>query len=211
MSMLWGRLRNGSKEKRRTSELSRVTGDVFSDSELHNEDLEPEFRAAANSWSAPAAAALAPVPEPASTPKLSESYVASSGEAALERKALRNDAEFGRLLAAEVVDLEALRSLSWNGVPGPRRSVVWRLLLGHLPLARAEREATLKEKRSEFERNVSEALLDVPASARSVEDQQTLRQILVDARATDGSCHGTSPRVGRDHVCQNTQSSEERP
>ncbi|KAH8071393.1 hypothetical protein JL721_4369 [Aureococcus anophagefferens] len=80
--------------------------------------------------------------------------------------------------------MDALRSLAWNGVPGPRRSDVWRFLLGVLAPAAGDRAARLEDARAAYRAAVVAVLVDVPASERSAEDQQTLRQILVDAPRT---------------------------
>lgn len=45
----------------------------------------------------------------------------------------------GRLLALQVVDLEALRELAWSGIPAGLRPTCWRLLLGYLPPNRERR------------------------------------------------------------------------
>ena len=54
--------------------------------------------------------------------------------------------QFDTLLEAEVVNLEELRTLSWNGVPAKWRPDVWQLLLGYLPSNRSRRETTLQRK-----------------------------------------------------------------
>jgi hypothetical protein len=53
------------------------------------------------------------------------------------------------------VDLRRLRELAWGGVPDGEahrglRAAVWRLLLGLLPLERAQWERTLRRKRAEY-------------------------------------------------------------
>ena len=57
---------------------------------------------------------------------------------------------FHRLLSEETLDIDALRQLSWHGVPAPVRADVWRLLLGYLPLSRARREGMLEKRRAEY-------------------------------------------------------------
>ena len=52
--------------------------------------------------------------------------------------------KFEALLAAEVVDLRALRTAAWSGIPSPCRAITWQLLLGYLPPNRATRESTLE-------------------------------------------------------------------
>jgi hypothetical protein len=57
---------------------------------------------------------------------------------------------FQRLLSEPNIDLAQLRRLSWSGVPAPVRSVVWKLLLGYLPVSLARREAALAKRRAEY-------------------------------------------------------------
>ena len=57
--------------------------------------------------------------------------------------------KFELLLAAELVDLNALRAAAWSGVPHQCRAMTWQLLLGYLPPNRAWRESTLERKRRE--------------------------------------------------------------
>ncbi|KAK7232863.1 GTPase-activating protein [Aureococcus anophagefferens] len=158
-------------EPRRVRICEKNTGRKTTRS-FHAEDLEP------GSWVAkpkPAPAPAAPAPAPS-----------DDGEAVAARSARwRNDAGRVReLLGADEVDMDALRSLAWNGVPGPRRSDVWRFLLGVLAPAAGDRAARLEDARAAYRAAVVAVLVDVPASERSAEDQQTLRQILVDAPRT---------------------------
>ena len=44
---------------------------------------------------------------------------------------------FEELLGAEIVDLKALRALSWGGIPPHCRATAWPLLLGYKPPNRA--------------------------------------------------------------------------
>lgn len=41
--------------------------------------------------------------------------------------------KFNRCLDEQLISLDQLRELSWSGVPGELRPLVWRLLLGYLP------------------------------------------------------------------------------
>ncbi|CAM9616311.1 unnamed protein product [Choristocarpus tenellus] len=83
----------------------------------------------------------------------------------------------------EVVNLDELRRLSWNGVPARHRSTVWMLLVGYLPANRARRKGTLGRKRREYQESVPQ-YFDVPDSARTQQEQSILRQILVDVPRT---------------------------
>jgi hypothetical protein len=59
--------------------------------------------------------------------------------AALRSMSTPRMAKFQRLLDEQVVDLEALRELSWSGIPPSLRPTCWRLLLGYLPPNRERR------------------------------------------------------------------------
>ncbi|CAO3674779.1 unnamed protein product [Rhizopus stolonifer] len=58
--------------------------------------------------------------------------------------------KFKDVLSVSNVDLVALRSLSWSGIPEELRMIAWQLLLGYLPCNSARRETTLARKRKEY-------------------------------------------------------------
>ncbi|EEB09348.1 GTPase activating protein Gyp1 [Schizosaccharomyces japonicus yFS275] len=58
--------------------------------------------------------------------------------------------KFTRVLEAPVVDLIALRTLSWNGVPPELRPIVWKMLLGYAPSNASRRDSTLEKKREDY-------------------------------------------------------------
>jgi hypothetical protein len=89
------------------------------------------------------------------------------------------------LLDSEVVDSEALKKLSWNGVPGHWRPQVWQLLLAYLPSDKKRRETTLRRKRQEYADAVA-SHFDAPEASfdRTTQEQKMLRQILVDVPRT---------------------------
>ncbi|KAI8350390.1 rab-GTPase-TBC domain-containing protein [Blakeslea trispora] len=58
--------------------------------------------------------------------------------------------KFKEILSVTNVDLVALRSLSWSGIPREVRMMAWQLLLGYLPCNSARRETTLARKRKEY-------------------------------------------------------------
>jgi hypothetical protein len=58
--------------------------------------------------------------------------------------------KFNRILKNPIVDLEALRKLSWKGIPSEVRPMTWKLLLGYLPANADRRDATLERKRKEY-------------------------------------------------------------
>jgi hypothetical protein len=173
MAGLWARL-HGRRSP--PPDAARITGDVFSDAAIARVDLEPAAR-----------------PPP---PALSARYVGSSPEAAKARQQKRSDGEFESCLDADVLDLDALRALAWNGVPRRRRARVWRCLLKCEGGRRDERQAAATARRAAFNEAVAAALHDVPSSERTPEDAVMLRQILVDAPRT---CPG-SPLFAHDRV-----------
>jgi len=87
------------------------------------------------------------------------------------------------LLAAEVVDLRALRAAAWSGVPHQCRALSWQLLLGYLPPNRAWRESTLERKRREYCEAVPQHF-DVPNAERTDGHRAMLHQILIDVPRT---------------------------
>ena len=101
--------------------------------------------------------ALAPAPAPREASARPPAAAASaSGASTSAASSSSNGVEdsrsrkFGLLLAADVVDMKALRSASWSGVPAGRRAMVWQLMLGYLPANREGRTATLERKRREY-------------------------------------------------------------
>mmetsp|Transcript_20086 Transcript_20086/g.24831 ORF Transcript_20086/g.24831 Transcript_20086/m.24831 type:complete len:364 (+) Transcript_20086:159-1250(+) len=54
------------------------------------------------------------------------------------------------VISKPVVDLRALRNLSWNGIPDMYRPLAWKILLGYLPANSSRRASTLNRKRKEY-------------------------------------------------------------
>ncbi|CAI5472607.1 unnamed protein product [Closterium sp. Yama58-4] len=92
-------------------------------------------------------------------------------------------AKFRKELSAPAVDLDALRELSWSGVPPNLRPTVWRLLLGYAPPNADRRETVLARKRQEYREWVPQ-YYDIPNEDRSDDEIHTLRQISVDCPRT---------------------------
>jgi hypothetical protein len=63
--------------------------------------------------------------------------------------------KFIEVLSQTNVDLVALRSISWSGIPQELRMMAWQLLLGYLPCNSARREMTLARKRKEYADSVT--------------------------------------------------------
>lgn len=93
------------------------------------------------------------------------------------------DKRFDEVLGEEVVKLDELRKISWNGVPPVHRAAVWQLLVGYMPANRVRRAAALERKRREYREAVPQ-YFDVPDASRTHQEQNILRQILVDVPRT---------------------------
>jgi hypothetical protein len=70
----------------------------------------------------------------------------SSARRSLETRTDR----FTALLKDSPVDLEALRNISWAGIPAVYRAATWRLFLDYEPVNASNRLSTLKHKRNEY-------------------------------------------------------------
>mmetsp|Transcript_2701 Transcript_2701/g.4062 ORF Transcript_2701/g.4062 Transcript_2701/m.4062 type:complete len:419 (+) Transcript_2701:47-1303(+) len=88
-----------------------------------------------------------------------------------------------KILNAENVDLNALRKLSWNGVPAKFRPMVWQLLLGYMPTNKGRRETAINRKRKEYFDSIP-TYFDITDDERTSQEGETLRQILVDLPRT---------------------------
>lgn len=55
-----------------------------------------------------------------------------------------------RLLVQPALDLDALKKLSWAGLPSSYRAVVWKILLGYVPTNLSRRKDTLQRRRREY-------------------------------------------------------------
>mmetsp|Transcript_16299 Transcript_16299/g.20286 ORF Transcript_16299/g.20286 Transcript_16299/m.20286 type:complete len:453 (-) Transcript_16299:271-1629(-) len=95
---------------------------------------------------------------------------------------------FEKTIAAPIVNMRELRRLGWNGIPAKYRAQSWKILLGYLPANAGRREATLLRKRQEYRDAIAQHY-DTADDTRTLEEQETLRQVLVDVPRT-------SPDVG---------------
>uniref|UniRef100_A0A1E1X5Y6 Putative ypt/rab-specific gtpase-activating protein gyp1 n=1 Tax=Amblyomma aureolatum TaxID=187763 RepID=A0A1E1X5Y6_9ACAR len=77
-----------------------------------------------------------------SSPHHTASQNALNTQATLEK--------FQSVLQSPKTDLDALRSLSWKGIPAEVRPITWRLLAGYLPANSERRAAVLERKREEY-------------------------------------------------------------
>ncbi|KAL0136187.1 rab-GTPase-TBC domain-containing protein [Mucor lusitanicus] len=89
--------------------------------------------------------------------------------------------KFNEVLSVSNVDLVALRSLSWSGIPEEMRMMAWQLLLGYLPCNSARREITLARKRKEY----SDSVTATYARGIAGLDQALWHQIHIDIPRTN--------------------------
>ncbi|KAL7573036.1 hypothetical protein ACA910_018728 [Epithemia clementina (nom. ined.)] len=91
--------------------------------------------------------------------------------------------QFDKVMSAGVVNMEELRKLAWNGVPPRHRPLAWKILLGHVPTNQSRRPASLQRKRAEYRDAIAQHY-DIDDHARTAQEQETLRQVLVDVPRT---------------------------
>ncbi|KAG7338761.1 Rab-GTPase-TBC domain containing protein [Nitzschia inconspicua] len=91
--------------------------------------------------------------------------------------------QFEKLLSHNVVKLSELRKIGWNGIPCQYRGMVWKILLGYLPANASRRQQTLERKRAEYKEAIRQHY-DIDDDSRTLQEQETLRQVLVDVPRT---------------------------
>lgn len=101
-----------------------------------------------------------------------------------ELRQQRKIAKFEELLAAHVVDLEQIRSMSWAGVPDRFRAEVWRLFLDYQPVNSSIRQATLEHKRTDYFDCVDRVFSENQRHLWTNAQHQTQTQILRDLPRT---------------------------
>ncbi|KAG4077751.1 hypothetical protein HA402_011180 [Bradysia odoriphaga] len=85
--------------------------------------------------------------------------------------------KFQTLLEAPMLNLIALKELSWSGVPSKMRAVTWRLLSGYLPTSLERRNSVLERKRLDYHSLVAQYFR---VENRDEGQQDTYRQIHID-------------------------------
>ncbi|XP_055609251.1 TBC1 domain family member 22B [Uranotaenia lowii] len=85
--------------------------------------------------------------------------------------------KFTNILDAPLLNLIALKELSWSGIPRKMRAVTWRLLSGYLPTSLERRNTVLERKRVDYRKLVQQYFL---ADSRDENQQDTYRQIHID-------------------------------
>lgn len=101
----------------------------------------------------------------------------------LRNKKSYKEVEFEKVLSSPIVNISDLRRLGWNGIPTDVRSQAWKLILGYLPSNSARRKQTLYRKRAEYREAISQHY-DIDDNTRTNQEQETLRQVLVDVPRT---------------------------
>lgn len=117
-------------------------------------------------------------PKPASITKKSS----------MTRNTSYKDRQLDAALFADIVNMTELKALCWNGIPPHCRALAWKILLGYLPTNKARRAQTLARKRAEYKDAILQHY-DIDDDVRTVQEQETLRQVLVDVPRT-------APEVG---------------
>lgn len=129
---------------------------------------------------------------PASSSPSPSSPPPQTGAADADAASAARVARFERVLAEPLVSIDALRRLAWRGVPAALRPLVWKLLLGIVPLSRARRAEVLASKRAEYRGNVPTFM----GAEKSDAECGTLHQIAIDLpRTAPGVAPFACPRV----------------
>ncbi|XP_055630124.1 TBC1 domain family member 22B [Toxorhynchites rutilus septentrionalis] len=85
--------------------------------------------------------------------------------------------KFTNILDAPLLNLIALKELSWSGIPRKMRAVTWRLLSGYLPTSLERRNTVLERKRVDYRKLVQQYF---HVDNRDEIQQDTYRQIHID-------------------------------
>mmetsp|Transcript_13727 Transcript_13727/g.20913 ORF Transcript_13727/g.20913 Transcript_13727/m.20913 type:complete len:536 (+) Transcript_13727:43-1650(+) len=101
----------------------------------------------------------------------------------LRRQRSYKERQFESCLDSPVISLTELRQLCWNGIPRYHRAQAWKLLLGYLPTNQQRHSILLKRKRAEYEDSIAQHY-DIDDDIRTLQEQETLRQVLVDVPRT---------------------------
>lgn len=135
-----------------------------------------------------ASTSIPPVP-PVQPPIRSDSHVSEISQRSDQpdtdlkpRKSYR-ESQFDNIIKADTVSLATLRPLAWNGIPPIHRAMAWKLLLGYIPTNASRREHALHRKRAEYQQ-ARRQHYDIDDDTRTMQEQETLRQVLVDVPRT---------------------------
>lgn len=106
----------------------------------------------------------------------------SSHQDGPERKSYK-ESQFERIMFADIVNVPDLKRLAWNGIPVTYRARAWKYMLGYLPTNETRRKRTLQRKRDEYKNGIQQHY-DIHDDSRTIQEQETLRQVLVDVPRT---------------------------
>lgn len=162
--------------------LKQHTKDVSTPVE---EETEDESTADSSSH-VPETAAKPPAtlpPPPTAKPASSYSPSPPPPKQGLTRAVSYQEAQFEKAISADVVNMSDLRRLGWNGIPENHRCQAWKLLLGYVPVNSTRRKQMLLRKRAEYEDAIHQHY-DIDDDTRTYQEQETLRQVLVDVPRT---------------------------
>jgi hypothetical protein len=113
---------------------------------------------------------------------------ATRPKSGLKRNVSYKERQFDTTIQSDVVNMADLRRFGWNGISSEHRPMAWKLLLGYLPTNSARRQQTLLRKRAEYKDAIAQHY-DIDDDTRTMQEQETLRQVLVDVPRT-------APNVG---------------
>ena len=160
------------------------------------EQQQPEFdnksgnssRSASSSTMDPSAESSRPLDAPISASPLSDSWEhlskpSTTTTAITDIPKSYQEKQFEKVIEADVVSMSDLRKLGWNGIPPVYRARAWKILLGYLPTNQARRQQTLQRKRSEYKDAMAQHY-DIDDDIRTLQEQETLRQVIVDVPRT---------------------------
>lgn len=85
--------------------------------------------------------------------------------------------KFQLLIDAPLLNMIALKELSWSGIPKRMRAVTWRLLSGYLPTSNERRQSVLERKRVDYHNLVAQYFR---TDSRDEAQQDTYHQIHID-------------------------------
>ena len=101
----------------------------------------------------------------------------------MDRKFSYRETQFEKIVSSDVVKMADLRKISWNGIPPQHRGMAWKVMLGYLPTNASRRQQTLERKREEYRDAIAQHY-DIDDDSRTIQEQETLRQVLVDVPRT---------------------------
>lgn len=85
--------------------------------------------------------------------------------------------KFQLLIESPLLNMIAIKELSWSGIPKRMRAVTWRLLSGYLPTSNERRQSVLERKRLDYHSLVAQYFR---TDSRDETQQDTYHQIHID-------------------------------